>query len=637
VRRALPVLVALLILGSGSGSAGAQDDVAPTPEDNSSHEAVQGSRGVRDIVDRIELDLDDWDVVAARTGLTELQQAMAGSSALEGLHLMEAKVLFYEGRYAEAVGLYETLGAGDRPGYAKLSHDALAETRDDLHAESAHFSLAYPRGKDGVLVPYALATLEQAYAALVVDFDYAPPGKIRVEILPDDAALARLSTLTLEQIRTTGTIAICKFNRLMVISPRALIHGYDWRDTLNHELVHLFVSMKSRNSVPIWLHEGLAKYEESRWRGAGGLANNEGAQFLLGRAVKSGKLITFEQMHPSMALLPSAEDAATAFAEVFHAIAFLKAKGGTAMWSAIIANLRAGQKYPEAVAHAYGKPFDAFVADWKDYLGSLHYPQEGSEVAEKPRFRSGPQKQDAVEQTELSDFGDVKNPEARKLAHLGGLLLARRHLRPAVEELGKAYVHGTESLQLASKYGEALLASDQPQLATRVLTAAEKLHPGASLLELYLGQALLKGGDPTGARDHFDAGMNTDPFDPRLHQGLKQAFTQLHDDAGVQRATEALRLLTTRPPDAAAQGPAHASLMLASHPFASVSVDGQPVGRTTPTVLELPPGKHHLALTNAERGLHQEADVELKPGETRELRVELDAPAASPAPADPSR
>ena len=216
-------------------------------------------------------------------------------------------------------------------------------------------------------------------------------------------------------------------------------------------------------------------------------------------------------------------------------------------------------------------------------------------------------------------------------------MLARRHLRPAVEELGKAYTHGSESLQLASRYGEALLASDQPQLATKVLGAAEKLHPGSSLLELYLGQALLKGGDAASARDHFDAGMNTDPFDPRLHEGLKQAFTQLHDDAGIQRASEALRILTARPVEASAPGPARASLMLASHPFASVSVDGQPVGRTTPTLLELTPGKHHLALSNAERGLHQEADIDLKAGETRELRVELDGAAASPAPTDPSR
>ena len=46
-----------------------------------------------------------------------------------------------------------------------------------------------------------------------------------------------------------------------------LTTGYDWLDTVSHEYVHLVVSRKSRNTVPIWMHEGLAKYLESRWRG----------------------------------------------------------------------------------------------------------------------------------------------------------------------------------------------------------------------------------------------------------------------------------------------------------------------------------------------------------------------------------
>src|SRR5439155_1682145 len=78
------------------------------------------------------------------------------------------------------------------------------------------------------------------------------------------ADLAKVSTLTLKEIETSGTIALCKFNRLMIVSPRALVRGYPWLDTLAHEFTHFVVSRASHNTVPIWFHEGLAKFEEQR-------------------------------------------------------------------------------------------------------------------------------------------------------------------------------------------------------------------------------------------------------------------------------------------------------------------------------------------------------------------------------------
>src|SRR5690606_21850179 len=130
--------------------------------------------------------------------------------------------------------------------------------------------------------------------------------------------LANVSTLTVQEIETSGTIALCKFNRLMVTSPKALARGYSWLDTLAHELIHLVISEKSKNTVPIWLHEGLAKYSESLWRdGVPGLALDPASENLLASAVKKNDLVTFEQMHPSMAKLPSQEKTALAFAEVF--------------------------------------------------------------------------------------------------------------------------------------------------------------------------------------------------------------------------------------------------------------------------------------------------------------------------------
>src|SRR4029078_8813791 len=111
--------------------------------------------------------------------------------------------------------------------------------------------------------------------------------------------------------------------KLMVTSPKGVVRGYDWLDTLAHEYVHFVVGHASQNTVPIWMHEGLAKYLESRWRGPAGGAMTPSTLALLGSRVRKNQLVPFEKMHPSMALLPTAEDAATAFAEVVFAIDYL--------------------------------------------------------------------------------------------------------------------------------------------------------------------------------------------------------------------------------------------------------------------------------------------------------------------------
>ncbi|HEX9102904.1 MAG TPA: hypothetical protein VF997_11910, partial [Polyangia bacterium] len=139
-------------------------------------------------------------------------------------------------------------------------------TRDYVELRGKHFVVWHKPGRDELLAPYALDALEKAMAALGDDLGWRPTEPIRVEIYPEVADLARVSTLTLKEIETSGTIALCKYNRLMIVSPRALVRGYPWQDTLTHEYTHFVVSRASHNTVPIWFHEGLAKYEERRWR-----------------------------------------------------------------------------------------------------------------------------------------------------------------------------------------------------------------------------------------------------------------------------------------------------------------------------------------------------------------------------------
>ena len=150
-------------------------------------------------------------------------------------------------------------------------------------------------GSDEILAPYIMATVKRTIDVVGKDLGHKPDHPILVELVPDRASLADMTGLTLEEIETSGVIAVCKYGRLLITSPRATLTGFGWLDTASHELVHMIISEKTRNQVPIWLHEALAKFEDSRWREGeplhrAGLTPDRESQ--LAKALRRGGLIT---------------------------------------------------------------------------------------------------------------------------------------------------------------------------------------------------------------------------------------------------------------------------------------------------------------------------------------------------------
>ncbi len=585
-------------------------------------------------------ELEAWDTAAAAKAVEGLIQRYPEARAIK---LLEARVRFEQGDYQEAVGLLDEVGAKGDEEYADLVRATLDETGKYESRESAHFILRYRPGKDAVLAPYALDALEKIYAALQQDLGYAPPPKVRVEVYDDAKALSRVSTLPLKAIKTSGTIAICKFDKLMITSPKALVRGYDWLDTLAHEYVHLVVSKKSRNTVPIWIHEGLAKFLESRWRGAPGQALSPSSAGLLAAALKENKLIPFERMHPSMALLPSQEDAALAFAEVFTAVEYLHQKGGNALLVKLIDELKGGQNYDAAVAKAVGVSFPKFQQEWMAYLGKREFPKETvalsvehlkfkdddarAQLAEKAKNKDEKAEREAAR---FGDFLEIADPEGRKLAHLGELLRLRNRPAAAAEEFAKSFARvGNRSPALSNRYAQALIKLGQFEEAEKLLTASLKPYPGYARTFQNLGEVYLARKRPAEAERAFLEVVGIDPFDPLPHSALAQIYQQRGDEARKEREVDALKILGgDKPQMASDQG----IIVVRSHPFARVLLDGKETGRTTPTTLRVAPGSHVVRLVNDERGFARESTVEVGASEEKVVEVMLDEPAA-PAPA----
>jgi len=476
------------------------------------------------------------DVDAAREILEPLLAAEPDDPSVQ---LAGGILRFHEQRYDEAIALMEASGLGDPSGYLALSKAAKAVTAGDERVESEHFVITHSKGKDAVLVPYLTEALEKQRAVLEQALGYVPKGRFTVELLDTPSELAKVSTLTDEEIRTSGTVAVCKFNKLMILSPKALLKGYDWLDTAAHEYTHLVLTRKSQNRAPIWLQEGLAKWFEDDWRGGGEPVSPFSAA-LVREAVQKNKLVTFEEMHPSLAKLPSQERAALAYAQVAMAVEYMAKQRGPAALRRILELLGEGRRTESSVSEAMGMPFDRFLAEWKKYMAARPLPRGGDHELERLRFRDDPKH--GGDWSEWAELGDER---ARGWARLGELFRERGRWTAARLEFQKAYQKvGPRVPILANQYALAAMMSGSKAEAEKVLAEALEWSPDYPALNVRIAKLLLDRGEASRARDHLVQANRQDPFDPEIHAGLAKALEKLGDPAGASREAGFARILS---------------------------------------------------------------------------------------------
>jgi Flp pilus assembly protein TadD len=495
---------------------------------------------------QIDALLDSWRFREAESALAALQQAAPGAPETGYL---DGYRKFLRGDYAGAI---RALGAAAQAvpasaaqtplainirGLTDLAKNAADAIKDHREERSAHAVIVYPP-EDAVLVPYARDTLEAAYQALHDDLGFEAELPIRLELYRSPADLAAVSSLSQAEVARTGTIALCKWARLMVTTPRALAYGYPWLDSMNHELVHYAVSTLTKDRAPVWFQEGLAKFLERRWREPAGGRIAPALEHLLAKALRSGKLITFEAMHPSMAKLPSAEDATLAFAEVANAIAYLHERGGMPALREAIKQVADGTDARQAVAAAAGVSWPEFERGWRAFMVAQRYKTfpaidfPTTHIRKPGAIASGrkPAEDEALPAT-------LRSNAAYRYLRLGNMLLQRDRPRAAVREYEKGAkalgpadrprADPTASWVFPLKLGRTYLALGEPDRALKAIAPVQAVHPDLPWPHLIAGEALIAKGAPGEALAPLKTAIATNPFDPRVHCALADAYAKL--------------------------------------------------------------------------------------------------------------
>ncbi|MBV8757809.1 MAG: tetratricopeptide repeat protein [Deltaproteobacteria bacterium] len=445
---------------------------------------------------------------------------------------LEAELAFQLGDYAGAEKLLDKVPDDAVDGMVaqtrKLAASTRAVTETFVEAKSpkGHFSIRYAAGSpDSAIAELAGEALDTAWETVGEDLGLRPADPIRVEILGAPADLAKLSPLTESDIEKTGTIALSKYNKLMVVSPRATLFGYPWMDTLVHEYTHILVSRLSYDAVPVWLQEGIARFEQTRWRRPPEVSLSATEQALLNAGIKKGRLITFDEMHPSMAKLPSQEAAALAYAEVYTLVGWMQQKIGYKGIRDLIAEQKDGKSARRAVADAMGMPWPTVESEWHAHL----------KVGD-PKARAGKGIKFAKGGTDSENVGlESLNPRAKKFARLGGMLRARGMLDSAAVEYEKALAAaGPEQPFIAGKLARTLVELGKYDRAIELATPLAAADDRDATPAVTLGIARGARHQWPEAISAYEQALRVSPFDPQTRCGLAEAYQQVGDSRSAR-------------------------------------------------------------------------------------------------------
>jgi hypothetical protein len=382
---------------------------------------------------------------------------------------------------------------------------ALVVDRDDARG----IEVRWQDEHDRALAPRLFETVAAARAALTRDLGVDWPRPTRVVVVRDLLSLSAMTGLPYESAQTTGTLAVAKWGRVTMLSPRASRHGYSWRDTVAHELTHLAVTRATRDRAPLWLQEGIAKRQETRWRDPGPFDDRPppNAVVLEGQRLKLD--LALDKLGPSIAMLPTAEQAMVAYAEVTSFVRFYADTEGPSALTKLLGACRVAADTDAALMAASGADLKGWDVRWQAAVS-----------AEAPRWSDVPRSAIGLDDRGGEPGHAAKWSQVRDKSRLADLLLASDHFSEALDELAQLAQTGSAESQLA---GDASLrwmraralegAGRRAEGAPLVADAKDILAPYAPWWALR-GRWLRLAGDEAGAHGSFEASLAEDPFEP---------------------------------------------------------------------------------------------------------------------------
>ncbi len=459
---------------------------------------------------------------------------------------------FYQGNYDKAIEYLQSasrMEPGNEQGKSLLYFvEGTKEITEEFSEYSSEHFVLRLSTRDNLLVAYALDALEKAYQEIQDELDYFSEEKILVEVYPTTEGFTHASSLSPKQIEVSGAIGICKFNRIMIISPRCLVYGYRWLDALAHEFIHYLLAKLTGLNVPLWLNEGLAKYHETRWRVQQPDYLIPVYKNVLSVAAKEGKWIDFWKMKQGMPSLESREEVILAFAEVSLAVDYLLRHYGRDKLTHFLHELgktagkgkeekfeKVEKQWDELFHQFFGIDQEKFQSVLRDFLQEMNL-EEMTGVA----LDSFKLKEEGKEVDELEEYIGVG---ARGHVRLGDMYRERGRSDVALVQYEKGLRKEPNNYVILNKIGKTYTELGRFREAEELFKKSLQVNPNygptyTSLATLYFIQEKL-----TPALENYEESNQINPFNPLIHKYMGLIHYRLGEEAGAKREWTIARTL----------------------------------------------------------------------------------------------
>ncbi len=208
---------------------------------------------------------------------------------VEPVHYFKGRIAFEEGRYDEAVH-----ASCRRPAVAtspaatlRLAKDTRAITQDHVAPRASTSSSSRPRARTSCSRPTRSTRWRSSARRWRRTWATRRPGRCASRWWRTRASCRKVSTLTRDADSHHRHHRHLQVQQADGDQPQgawctATTGSTRWRTST----CTWSSRRRASNTVPIWMHEGLAKYLESRWRGAAGGAMTPSTLALLGTRVR---------------------------------------------------------------------------------------------------------------------------------------------------------------------------------------------------------------------------------------------------------------------------------------------------------------------------------------------------------------
>jgi len=380
--------------------------------------------------------------------------------------------------------------------------------------ESEHFEV-YLKDRDIILAESILEILEQIHKYYAEKFSFYPE-KVRVEVYNTKKEFAIASTLGEEIVEKTGVVGICKFNRIMIISPECLPLGYRWCDTLAHEYIHFLLNRITEFKYPLYLHEGTARYFDTLYRSSIPLCFTVGNLNLLLEARKKDELIPFEEMKGSLVYLQSQQQVELAFAELSTFVEYLINTFGEEKFIEFVKNYKSYDKEEVLYKKIFGVEYKKIISDWYKSL------EEKEEVVKKYPG--------AVSDYKITFFNDEKNLVGLDLwqyVELGDKFFLNKNYNVAIYQYKKAQKQQPYNPVIMTRIAKCYILQNKFEVAEQILKECILVNPNYVVAYELLVKLFYEKGEYDKAMDYYKDVLQINPFNWEIHKIVAQMLADL--------------------------------------------------------------------------------------------------------------